>query len=613
MRNRQIIIILLCGIALCLLLLWCVQRRGCIFSVEPKTKTVLLEHPLDSVDHVTVERGDTRIGLRRKEGRWGLAAPFSAQVDPGGVARLLDVFESAFVKDALTIQELRKRELSLKELGLSPARMHVVLESPSRRDEFLFGAFSPLGSEVFLRMNQTDQILIVSSSLYDAVPKTADDLRSRKLVHGNRALARVFEIRTPGKPFITLSKDTGTWRMVQPAPAPASDTKVEALLDTLYDARVAYFVWPTVSNVMDVAEAESAVKTRMGLYGLGSDSGIQIQVLETGSEQPLKITLGHSLDVSAGLTYALLQGGEAIGAVSNAVVEKFRLSSPELRDPRLFYGLPSGVRRFQVYFGDALFVLTQTNSLWRIEAPVADAADQSAVQDTVERLLRLTAVAIDDVNMSEATRITNEQSLPISHVELFSEQASWRFSITPDDIEGTFLNITFTNSPTVFRVANSNVPPALVSMIGLLELRDKTVLNLPSASLRRISVKRNDGKVETVERPKGDGIWHLGPGGVGRIATGNLDALVACLEHLDADRIESLGATPSALDTYGLRVPWLEVSVDVEAQDALRKTILVGKDAGFGKRYAMVRGLDALFVLDQMTLETLEGRLVEPL
>ena len=613
MGNRRIILVLLCGIALCALLLWGVHRRVRILPVENKAKTALLEHVLDGVDRVTVERGDTRIGLRRQNGVWGMVAPFSAPVDQGAVSRLLDVFEEARVKDALAFQEVRKRELSLKEFGLAPARTHVVLEGPRYRDEFLFGALAPLGSEVYLRMNQAEQILVVPVSLYDAIPQTADDLRSRKLLYGDCASARVLEVRAPGRPFITLSKDTGTWRMVQPSPAPASDAKVEAVLDALYEARVAHFVWPTVSNVMDVAETESAVKARMGLYGLGPDSGLQLQVHGGSGALPAKITFGRPLDEAADLTYVLLPGGEAIGAVSNAVVEMLRLSSSQLRDTRLFDGVLSGVRRFQVYFGDALFVLTQTNGLWRFEAPVADVADQAVVRETVDRLLRLNAESISDDSTGEARRVSNEQSPPISQVELFSENASWRFSILPDDIEGASLCVTFTNAPTVFRVASSNVPPALISMIGLLGLRDKTVLALPSESLRRITLKRDGGAVETVERLNGDAVWHLGEGSAGRIAAERLNALVARLEGLRAERIERLGATPEGPDTYGFRQPWLEVSVDVDTHDAVRKTLLVGKETGFGKRYAMVRGLDVLFVLDKATLETLAARLVDPL
>ncbi|MEI7902184.1 MAG: DUF4340 domain-containing protein [bacterium] len=581
--------------------------------MQSKVKMVLIEHTLEAVDSVTIERGDTRIGLRRQGGRWDLVAPFPARVDQGAVARLLDAFETVRVTDALSFQELRRRELSLKEFGLYPAQTQVTLSEPQQRDEFLFGAFSPLGSDVYVRMNQTEQILVVPASLYAVLPHTADDVRSRKLSHGDRALLRTIELRVPGRPFIKLSKETGTWRLVQPAPAPASDAKVGRLLDALYAARVERFVWPTVSNVMDVAETESMLKTRMNLYGFDADTGLQVQMQEAGAEPPVKIVFGRPLDSAAGLTYVLLQGGEAIGVVSNGVKEAFQPLPSDLRDTRLFYEMPSSVRRLQVYFGDLLFVLSQTNAQWRLDAPVSDVADQAVVSAMVERVLRLNAETMDDGSASEARRVRDGQSAPISHVELFSDQASWRFAIATDDVDGAFYRVTFTNAPTVFRVASSNMPPALVSMIGLLGLRDKTVLALQPQNLRRITVKRGEGVGETVQREKDGAFWRLGEGMSGQVSKERFNALLARLKSLKADRVEKMGLTLDEIDTYGLRVPWLEVSVDVDAEDAVRKTLMVGKDAGFGKRYAMVRGLDVLFVLGEEALADLSAHLIDPL
>lgn len=615
MGNRRVILFLLAGIAVCALLLWGAQRRVRFFPAAGKTKAVLVEHVLDGVDRLTVERGDARIGLRKQGGLWEMEAPFAARVDQGAVARLLDAFESERVTDALSFQELRRRELSLKEFGLAAARTHVVLSGPQQRDEFLFGAFTPLGSEVYVRMNGLDQVLVVPSGLYGLLPRTADDLRSRRLAHGNRALLRSIELRVPGKPFIKLSKETGTWRLVQPSPAPASDAKVESLLDVVYGASVARFVWPTVSNVMDVAESESALRTRMELYGFGADTGMQLQVQEAGSSQPSKIVFGRPLDGDAGLTYILLPGGDAIGAVSNSVADAFRVQPAGLRDTRLFSELPGRVRRLQVYFGDLLYVLTQTNSLWRLEAPVSDVADQAVVKETVERLLRLDAESVDEGGPEgqPRQRADSEEGVPLSHVELFTEQDALRFMVAPDDVGERYLRITFTNAPAVFRVAASNVPPALVSMVGLLSLRDKTVLALPKESLRRITLKREGGAAEAVERETGAAVWRLGEGQSGRLMPERLSALLGRLSDLKADRIEKLGLSPGDPDAYGLRAPWLEVSVDVDAVDTVRKTVLVGKEAGFGKRYAMVRGLDVLFVLSGETVAGLSARLVETL
>jgi len=171
--------------------------------------------------------------------------------------------------------------------------------------------------------------------------------------------------------------------------------------------------------------------------------------------------------------------------------------------------------------------------------------------------------------------------------------------------------VVFTNSTRVFRVAASNVPSALVSTVGMLGLRDKTVLALPERSLRRITLKRGRAQADVVERSGPDAAWRAGEVSPGKVDAARLSAVVALLEKIRADRVEKLGVTLEEIEAYGLRDPWLSLSADVDATDSVRKTLLVGKEAWFGKRYAMVRGLDILFVLSPETLGILNGHLVE--
>jgi hypothetical protein len=238
------------------------------------------------------------------------------------------------------------------------------------------------------------------------------------------------------------------------------------------------------------------------------------------------------------------------------VADAFRLSVASLRDPRPFFGSAAGVRRLQIHLDDALFVLTQTNGL-RFEAPVSDEADQFAVRDTVDRLLRLKADAILE-NGEDAQSAVHERSLPISHVELTAEQGAWRFLVVPGDLEGAVFNLVFTNAPTVYRIASSNLPPALVNMAGVFSLREKSVLSLPRASVRRIAVTREGTPAAIVERASSEALWHLGDGTAGRIVDERLQALLACVEILRADRIEGVGLAserfaPSDCASLGLR------------------------------------------------------------
>jgi len=607
MGNRRAILFLLSCIGVCVLLLWGVQRRSRFFPSEVKTSAVLFETSLDGVDRLRVERADTRIELRCLSGRWTLYAPFSASVDQGAVAKLLDAFERAAVVDSLSFAELRRRELSMKEFGLAPASACIRFHGVQRDDAIWFGALSPLKADVYARMNDLEQVLVLPAELRAALPRTADDLRSRKLLHRDRSLVRTIEIRSQGRPFVKLSRETGTWWLAQPAVAPASDERVESLLDALYDARVVRFVWPTVSNVMDVAEADSALKARMDLYGLGADALVQVHVQDSISTTSSKIVFGRPVDDSRAFDYVMAQEGEMIGVVSGQVAKSFCVAPWELRDTQLFFTKPDNLRRLQIQYGDLLFVLSQTNDVWRLQTPVSDEADQAVVKGALDQLLRLRAEKIID----DATLETKEESVehgpPVSYVELGADQSTVRFSIAPNDYAGTSCCIAFTNSPAVFVVASSNVPSAFVSMVGLLGLRDKSVLSVPVASVRRIVVRRSweGNAVQQLQRESGTAAWRLGENATGGVDAVALDAWLTRVCALKADRIEKLGLALEDVDAYGLRAPWMEISLDVDTADAVRKTLLIGKDAGFGKRYAMVRGLDALFVLDGESLKAI--------
>jgi Domain of unknown function (DUF4340) len=86
--------------------------------------------------------------------------------------------------------------------------------------------------------------------------------------------------------------------------------------------------------------------------------------------------------------------------------------------------------------------------------------------------------------------------------------------------------------------------------------------------------------------------------------------LLALLSKFTADRIEKPCLVPSEADAYGLKAPWMEMTLSVDAGDAIRKTILVGHETSEGARYAMIRGQDLVFVLDAKTVALLSRPLM---
>ena len=55
----------------------------------------------------------------------------------------------------------------------------------------------------------------------------------------------------------------------------------------------------------------------------------------------------------------------------------------------------------------------------------------------------------------------------------------------------------------------------------------------------------------------------------------------------------------------------MEITLDVDSAEAIRKTLCIGKEIAFGKHYAMIRGQEIVFVLDAPTIDLLSLPLIE--
>ena len=64
------------------------------------------------------------------------------------------------------------------------------------------------------------------------------------------------------------------------------------------------------------------------------------------------------------------------------------------------------------------------------------------------------------------------------------------------------------------------------------------------------------------------------------------------------------------LEAYGLDSPYMTVAIDQDREDAVRRNIMIGKDAADG-RFATVGSADAVFVISHETAKALSSQLVE--
>ena len=532
LRVRTTLMLLLATGA-CILLLHLFGRRPPLQAAPVGAAARLIPGGLADIDSLIVERDGQRLELRRTGKAWDVCQPFSAGADTVAVLTLLDALERARVRDRFTLDEMKRRELNLGDLGLAPAAVRIVARSPSRRVELQFGACLPSGREVYVCSDQASEaVLVTEREAFAAVPESLDRMRERTLWRETQSRVTAIELRRPGIPFVKLIRDGDDWQMAQPFTARANAAVVGRALDALRAARIERFVWPSGTQTPD--GLPGGIRTRLAYYGLDGESGLQVQIWESGNPVGMRLRFGRPVEDAPGWVYMLTPGDASVVAVTNAVPAALQVSPAELRDKRLLPARADAMTRLTLQFREETVSLTRgADRGWQLTTPVQVRADAAAVERLAQALADLRAERILDADPAAAA-----VAEPLCSVDVAAEGSEWRFMVTPAPAETGCVHIAFTNMPAVFVVAVSNLPAAIVQAGGMRGLVDRTVLALPAATVRRLAIRRG-GDSWTVQRAANGEGWEAPAG-----REPDLRAISAWLELLAACQAPSACANP---------------------------------------------------------------------
>ena len=163
------------------------------------------------------------------------------------------------------------------------------------------------------------------------------------------------------------------------------------------------------------------------------------------------------------------------------------------------------------------------------------------------------------------------------------------------------------NGTIIFELNPTNMPPILVDPGLSLTLAGRTMLKIAAQDLQRIVVK-GEGRDETVERKAAAraGLWTAADGVADSEA---LQAWALALARLRAAAVSRLGADTQTLAAFGLDKPWLEITIDVNSNSALRHMLVIGRPAAKGGRYATVRGHNVVYEMSAETVALFDRHL----
>lgn len=439
MSNRRAILffLTLCGI-LSLVLLFPFRKRQAPVRAEGVS-----ELAAGFVDALEIDRkknggGRERLRFVRTGGRWRMESPVAAEADEAAIKRLLDSLAFSARGGSLSGKDMLKLGRKYRDFGLAAPAVRLTVSGGDRTEAFDFGRQAPRPGEFYAREADAHGVFVVPSQVVAELNRDVGEFRRRQLFTIAAADAVGLGIKNADGAFTKIARVGGSWRLTDPANAPADGSAANALVEALCSARISAYDDVPAGTMPELEEDEGCVVSLRGSLG-------ELERVVFGS------------DVGDGLVWARTPENAVVKV--DASLKTMCLSGRQiLEDTRMFPVDRDAVVNVSVSYGFPAYAVSRASarSLWKLVSPVDAPADQDAVEALLSKIL---AVRGSDVAGSD------------------------------DEVSYTvFIGTAATNFPSY------QVPADFLSEnFRMPDLRDKTVIRYPAAKIRKIAVRTAAG------------------------------------------------------------------------------------------------------------------------
>ena len=564
MKDTSVIIRLFCLLAILLGAYAALRFHG---ETEPSIlrRAVLLPGGGASIRSVTIERDGERAIVLERDDAWRIVSPFTGKADESAVLRMLDNICFQPVLDARERSDIQRIGLSWEDFGFTAKSPVLTFDGAGLHETVRIGGRTPVGSSVYVSLDSSDSIFLVSTNVLSAVAGSVDDFRPREILSITADSVSRVDVRRGDGGVVRLARKDGVWNMTHPSDARAAKSQIASVFDAFESLRIVSFVWPRGGT------NETAALSSSLLAGFGLDSESAVSVL-FGADDGRSSGVSFGAEAGEGLVYALIKDESVIVTVPARLKDVLSRPPSDFADMRLFPVKPSAVGLLSICDGATRYVASlQKDGSWWLDSPVSGPADSKFVKDVVLRLSTL---------------------------------------VTTDVVTNGILVCMTTNAAPV-SVSRESV----LNGGSLAEMRSREILSVNPLEVRRLSVFASAG-----ERPvaavfdRERRLWSVetADDGGSRIDEEAVAVLLDALNPLVAEKVVCLAAAADELRLYGLDDPKTTVAVDSDVEGVARRNILIGASDGAGGAYVTIGASDAVFLVSAETLGKLSASIVVP-
>ena len=583
--------------------IWFVEQRSESTRERKEQARKAMKIVADRISYLRVESTNVVVECAAKDGKWTLIQPVRDRADAAAIDRMLAGLQNLPRGEVITAAERKSRSLQLSDYGLDTPRAKITLGDNLRRRTLLIGRIALLGGSVYIKDENLDDIIATDTNLLQFIPQAAADLRDRVIFHGTSEQVRRLDVHNSGGFFQMAKGEQGQWALQQPLSARASPMVVQEMLAELFDLRVEQFIAESRSDLV--------------AYGL-DEAGIKVSVSSSAREGETELWLGSLVKTNKNLVYARVKGNDSIYAVRTNILGRLAMKVEDLRDRRLMTLSLYDVSYFRVEEGEHLVELRKEGETWQMVEPKPWKADPQRLHDLLSAWVGASIVAFVDearTNLSmlglaptartlkfarRAPPASGEEAPPVS----VGDEMTVRISNAKRELGRILVQVEQENA--LYEILSDTLNT--VSMDPLF-YRNREVLNLNPDDVLKITWSQND-REQLVEREPSGEFQPVGSTNE-KIDREVLRDILRTASHLVVS--EFVADTPEKLSDYGLDKPRAVLAFGLKGEAGLGKAILFGADAGNKGVYAMLRGQDVVFVLEnRVKKELLQNLFMAP-
>lgn len=389
MKRSTLILLLIAAVAG--VLVYFIETRSGGSSDEGTEKSPpAFKFNREDVTGITVIRGGQTVTLDNQNNKWVITQPVNAAADESVVNSIIGDLVTASID-----REFAAMGGDLKQYGLAePAvKLEIKLKNGETHRVEL-GSKDELGMSAYAKIDGSQNVALLPSSLLSDSDKSLNDLRDRLVLGATQYELNSFRISNEGGSY-ELEKKESEWNIKSPVSGPADESQVSSLLADITGAKAVEIV---AESVDDPAK-----------YGLDKSKMSLTARLNTGGERT--VSIGSKVDENY---YAKVSDRPQLLKVDSLFYEKLNTKLSSLRSKQFIKLDRDALTKVYIKNSHVTLVAEKKDDKWKVVEP-ADKKDKEA--STFKMFTPLETKA-DDVIDKPSSAVAAKLAKPAVEVRL---------------------------------------------------------------------------------------------------------------------------------------------------------------------------------------------------